>query len=56
MVCNAAVDFYDYRATDVSCLNSSSEVTTLISSIKEPFTLLPKCFSIRYLWSGMLNS
>lgn len=56
MACNAAVDFYDNRVTDVLYLNSSSDVTTLINSIQGLFTLLPKCFSIWHLRSGMLNS
>lgn len=56
MACNAAVDFYDNMSADVLYLNSSSDVTTLINSIQGLFTLLPECFSIRHLRSGMLNS
>ena len=56
MACNAAVDFYDNRVADVLYLNSSSDVTALIKSIQGLFTLLPKGFSIRHLWRGMLNS
>lgn len=56
MACNAAVDFYDNMSADVLYLNSSSDVTTLINSIQGLFALLPECFSIRHLRSGMLNS
>lgn len=53
---NAAVNSYDSTAADVLYLNSFSDATILINSIQGLFTLLPKCFPIWHLCSGMLNS